>query len=137
MGALPFAAFILAEQAEESGRSGDVPTAAKAARHLAEISDQIDRPLYRAVSALGGSWSHLSAGATVLAVDAARQAVSLLGDLGCRALSGRALDVLGCSLRSIDPPAARAAFEQAVDIFDACGAVWRRDRIQAGRWGSD
>jgi hypothetical protein len=45
------------------------------------------------VSALGAAWSHLSTGAAPLAADAAQDAVSLLGDLGCRALSGRALDV--------------------------------------------
>jgi hypothetical protein len=77
----------------------------------------------------------VSTGAAPLAADAAQEADSLLGDLGCRALFGRALDVLGCSLHSIDPQAARAAFEQAVDVFDACGAVWRRDRLQAGRRG--
>jgi hypothetical protein len=70
MGALPVAAFILVEQAEESGRSGDVPIAARAAGHLEEIFDQIDRPLSRAVSALGAAWSHLSTGAAPLAADA-------------------------------------------------------------------
>jgi hypothetical protein len=137
MGALPFAAFVLAEQAEEAGRSGDAPTAAQAARHLQEIAEQIDRPLYRAVSALGAAWSQLGTDAAALAVAPAQEAVSILAGLGYRALCGRAFDVLGCSLRSVDPPAAKAAFEQAVDVFEACGAVWRRDRIQTGMRGRD
>lgn len=64
--------------------------AAQAARHLEEIAERIDRPLYRAASALGTAWAHLSTGAEAPAAAAAGEAVSILADLGYRALSGRA-----------------------------------------------
>ena len=87
------------------------------------------------MSALGTAWFQLGAGAAP-PVAAAQNAVSILADLGYRPLCGRAFEVLGCTLRAVDPPAAKAAFEQAIDIFDSCGAVWRRDRLQTGMRGS-
>lgn len=52
----------------------------------------------------------------------------LLSGLGYRGLGGRAYDVLGRGLARVDRPRARAALEAAVVTFEACGAMWRRDR---------
>jgi DNA-binding CsgD family transcriptional regulator len=47
---------------------------------------------------------------------------------GYRFFSGRTLDLLGRALAASDRPRARQAFEEAANVFDACGAVIRRDR---------
>ena len=41
--------------------------------------------------------------------------------------------ILTSQLGTSDPAAAREAFDEAVAVFDACGAVWRRDRAAEAR----
>ena len=40
---------------------------------------------------------------------------------------------LGSALRNSDPATAREALDEAAALFDACGAVWRRDRALEAR----
>jgi DNA-binding CsgD family transcriptional regulator len=54
--------------------------------------------------------------------------VDLLSGLGYQSFLGRALEVLGRSLVDIDRTRAVKALEQAAEIFDNCGARWRRER---------
>jgi len=128
MGVLPYAAWVLVDLAELGAVSGERDIAVIAARHLQGVAERIDRPLYHALAGIGAAWSGLASGATAEAVPAARRAVESLSGSGCRAFFGRALDVLGRSLASTDAAGAREALQQAIDLFGACSAVWRRER---------
>jgi DNA-binding NarL/FixJ family response regulator len=99
-----------------------------AAGELAKIAEHIDRDLYRAMAAMGSAWSGLAADRSNEAAAPARRAAALLSDSGCRAFRARALDLLARSLIGNDPAAAVNALEEAATAFEACGAVWRRDR---------
>ena len=127
-GAEPFAAVVLLDLAELSAELGDVALAVYAAGELAKIAEHIDRDLYRAMAAMGSAWSGLAAEGSNEAAASALRAVALLSDSGCRAFRARALDLLARSLIGNDPAAAVNALEEAATSFDACGAVWRRDR---------
>ncbi|HEV8626116.1 MAG TPA: response regulator transcription factor, partial [Acidimicrobiia bacterium] len=59
----------------------------------------------------------------------AHRAVAHLSDLGCRALLARAFEVLGRSLVAHDRDGSSEALEEAAQLFDNCGAGWRRDRV--------
>jgi len=128
-GAQPFAAVVLLDLAELAAELGDMAVAMDAARELAKIDESVDRDLYRAMAAMGSAWSGLAADRSDDAAAAARRAVGLLSDSGCRAFRARALELLGRSLIGNDPAAAVNALEEAAKAFDACGAVWRRDRV--------
>jgi DNA-binding CsgD family transcriptional regulator len=52
-----------------------------------------------------------------------------LSGLGYRALSGRALDLLGRALAATDRRRAVEALTAAAAAFEACGAAWRRQRV--------
>ncbi|HEY7378521.1 MAG TPA: LuxR C-terminal-related transcriptional regulator, partial [Steroidobacteraceae bacterium] len=123
-GALPFAAVVLVDLAAVASECGDIETAAGAAGQLAEIARSIDNELYYALAAMGsGSCGN---------VDAARQAVEVLSHSRWRALHARALDVFGRSVFDGSRTEAIAALEQAAVTFQACGALWRRDRALEG-----
>jgi DNA-binding CsgD family transcriptional regulator len=128
-GAQPFATVVLLDLAELAAELGDMAVAMDAAHELARIAESVDRDLYRAMAAMGSAWSGLAADRSDDAAAAARRAVGLFSDSGCRAFRARALELLGRSLIGNDPAAAVDALEEAAKAFDACGAVWRRDRV--------
>lgn len=121
-GALPFAALVLADLAEVAAESGDVEAAEDSARELGSIARAIDRVLYHGLAAMGAA-SCGDAGA-------ARRAVDLLSEVGCRAFHARALDLLGRSLLGTDRARAVGALQRAASAFEACGAVWRGERVR-------
>jgi DNA-binding CsgD family transcriptional regulator len=127
-GAKPFAALAFLDLAELAAESDRVDLAHDAVGHLEEIAGALDCGLYHALAALASSWADLSSGAPARAVGPARQAVDLLAPTGCRCFSGRALEAFGRALSGRDRPGAVAAFEEAVALFESCGATWRRDR---------
>jgi hypothetical protein len=131
MGVLPYAGWVLVDLAELAALSGERELALGSARHLEDIAQRVDRDLYRALAGIGTAWSNLVSGDPARAAGAARGAVTFLVGTGCRVFLGRALDLLGRSLVGSDATAARDALNQALDIFESCGAVWRRDRAQA------
>jgi DNA-binding CsgD family transcriptional regulator len=119
-GALPFAALVLVDLVEVASECGDAGASAEAARQLAEAAQGIDHELYYALAAMGsGACGN---------VDAARQAVEVLSRSSWNALHARALDVFGRSVRDSDRTEAIAALERAAVGFEACGAIWRRER---------
>jgi DNA-binding CsgD family transcriptional regulator len=116
-GAEPFAAIALVDLAELAAEQGEVEFSVEAAEHLEQIARRIDRDLYRGLAALAAGWSGEPG--------AVERAVELLSRTEGRAFQARALDVYGRSLADTD----RAdALQRAALAFDACGAVWRRDR---------
>ena len=127
-GAQPFAAVVLLDVAELAAELGNVALAGSAAGELAKIAEHIDRDLYRGMAAMGSAWSALAADRSHEAGASAERAVQLLSVSGCRALRARSLDLLARSLIGNDPAVAVNALEEAATAFEACGAIWRRDR---------
>lgn len=119
-GALPFSAVVFVDLAELAAERGDPETVIEAAAELEKLAQEIDRDLYHGLAAIGRGWAGEA--------DAARKAVDLLATSGCEAFHARALDVVGASLVATDRVAAAEALELAARTFQACGAVWRRER---------
>jgi ATP/maltotriose-dependent transcriptional regulator MalT len=116
-GAQPFAAIALVDLAELAAEQGEAAFLAEAADELEQIARRIDRDLYYGLAALAAGWSGDAS--------AAERAVELLSRTDCRAFQARALEAYGRSLADAE----RAdALQRAALVFDACGAVWRRDR---------
>ena len=82
---------------------------------------------------MAGTSAALAAGLEDESAEHARDAVKLLSRTGWRLFQGRALDGLGRALRISDPSAACEAFDEAIAVFEACGAGWRRDRAADAR----
>src|SRR5439155_25957573 len=110
--------------------AGDPGVAGKAVAHLEEIAGRTDCDLYRGFAAFGRASAELAGGDAGSAAGPAEEAVAVFSSLGYRLLEGRALVVLGRARSRSERPAALEAFERAAATFDACGAVWRRDRAR-------
>jgi DNA-binding CsgD family transcriptional regulator len=128
-GALPIAGFTLLDIAEVAGTGADLAAARQAAAELEAIAAEVDRDLQRAQAGIGAAWAALAAGDAKRAATAAQRAVDLLSAMGYRALSGRALDVLGRSVAAGDRQRAVEVLTAAAATFAGCGAVWRRQRV--------
>ncbi len=129
VGALPVASMILADVAEVAALDGDLAATVRAARELTAIAHEVDRDLYRGLAGLAVAWAALASGDGSAATSQAQAAVDVLAGLGYHAFSGRALDVLGRALSSDSPRRAVEALRAAAETFEACSAVWRRDRV--------
>jgi DNA-binding CsgD family transcriptional regulator len=124
----PFFAMVLVDLAEVAAERARTDIAGEAAESLGRVSATLDRAFYRGMAALGTAWARLASGFPDQAAEAAAQAVELFSSVGAQAYLGRALDVRGRSLADTDRSGAREALRQAAETFEACGAVWRRDR---------
>jgi DNA-binding CsgD family transcriptional regulator len=121
-GAGPFAALVYVDLAEIAAECGEAEAAAEAAEQLEAIARRVDRDLYRGLAGIGS--------ACCGDADAARGAVGLLSTTSCRAFHARALHLLGRWLLDCDRAEAVETLRRAQATFDACGAVWRRDRVR-------
>lgn len=129
----PYAMFTLTDLADLAGIAGDAELAARAAARAASVAAGIDRDCYRGLALLTGTLASLAAGVEDEAAEHARDAVKVLSRTGWRLFRSRALEGLGRALRRSDPAGAREALDEAVALFDACGAAWRRDRATEAR----
>ncbi len=123
--------MVLVDLAEVAAERARADVAGEAAESLGRVSGTLDRPFYRGLAALGTAWARTASGLADQAGEAASEAVELFSAVGAQAYLGRALDVLGRSLADTDRAGARQALRQAAETFEACGAVWRRDRALA------
>jgi DNA-binding NarL/FixJ family response regulator len=121
-GAQPFAALVLVDLAELAAECDEAESAADAVERLEAIGRSIDLPVYNALAMI--------ATATRGDADAGRRAVELLASSSWRAFHARALAVLGRSLVEHDPAEALETLQHAAVAFEACGAVWRADRVR-------
>ena len=126
--ARPFAAFPLADLAQLAAECRAPDIAARAARDLAAVAPGLGRPLYRATAATATAWAALAAGDGAGAAGAAEEAVKLLDGSPCPAFLARAYDVLARAEAAAGEDAGAAA-AAAADLYDRCGARWRRDRL--------
>ena len=123
------AAFVLVDVIELAIEAKEVETAIEASAELTVLAGEVERDLYRGVAAIGSGWASLASGEPGAAAEGAERAVGFLSGLGYQSLLGRAFEVLGRSLVDLDRTRAVKALEEAADIFDSCGARWRRARV--------
>jgi class 3 adenylate cyclase/DNA-binding CsgD family transcriptional regulator len=127
-----FGALALVDQAELAADAADREAAGEAAAHLDEIADVTGRDLYRGYAAFGRACAELAAGDTGGgAAGPAEEAVAVFSSLGYRLFEGRALVLLGRARSRSNRAGALEAFERAAAVFEAGGAIWRRDRTRA------
>ena len=122
----PFNAPIFLDLAEISASAGAVEAAAQAAATLDALAQEVDRDFLRALAALAAAHAGMAAGTDI--VPTAREAVTILDELGYPVFAGRARLVLGRALGATDRPAAIDVLEEAASTFQGIGAVWWRDR---------
>lgn len=127
MGALPYAAFVLVDLCDAASQTGDRATIERAVDELAAIAKQLDRDLYRALSALARAVAEIGNNVRNSPIVAARESVALLENSHYSAFLGRALFALGRALSPTDRGAATQALERAASVFVSCGAQVRRD----------
>jgi DNA-binding NarL/FixJ family response regulator len=120
---------VLLDVSELAFETGDVEAAVTSAAESQELAARLDRDRHRAIAAISTAWASLASGNAQGAADRARSAVSLLSNRSCRALLGRALQVLGHSLSAGHRSEAVEALEQAAAVFCEAGATWRHDRV--------
>ena len=124
----PFFAMVLVDMAEVAADQARADVAGQAAESLERVSATLERPLYQGMAALGTGWAQLVSGSADRAVEAASEAAELFSAVDAQAYLGRTLDLRGRALADADRAAAREALRAAAEIFEGCGAVWRRDR---------
>jgi class 3 adenylate cyclase len=124
---------VLADLAEFAALAGQPAVAAEAAARLATIAADVDTELQEAHAALAGAWAALCAGEPDPA--AASRAAEVFSRLEYRGYAGRALHLRGLSLAATDRAGAGAAFRQAAEFFERCGATARRARAEAAPAG--
>jgi DNA-binding NarL/FixJ family response regulator len=122
MGAEPFAALVFVDLAEVAADSGNAEAATEAAGQLEALARRLDHRLYQALAEMGP--------ACLGDTDAAQRAVDLLSTTDCMAFRARALELLGRSLVDSDRTESIEALKRAAAAFEACGAVWRADRVR-------
>jgi DNA-binding CsgD family transcriptional regulator len=127
-GVLPVCALVLLDLAETAAASLDPEASRQAAGDLEAVAAELDRDLHRALAGTAAA-AALAAGGGREAAAGAERAVDLLSGLGYRALSGRALDLLGRALAATDRRRAVETLTAAAAAFEACGAAWRRQRV--------
>lgn len=128
VGAFPFAAFVLVDFVELTVLIGRGQDTSDASAQLQDIARRLGGPLYAGLAAMASAWTARSQGAAAQAARHGERAKDLLAKTGCRAWRGRATEVAARCLSAVDLESAVAPFQQAVALYDACGAVWRRDR---------
>jgi ATP/maltotriose-dependent transcriptional regulator MalT len=129
IGALPYEVLLLAEQAELAAEALATEHGEHAADRLAELAAALDTDAHRALAALGLAWSRLAHGEHDSAAGAAEEAARLLAATGHRLHQGSALHASGRAKAPRDRAAAVAALSEAADVFNECGAMWRRHRV--------
>ena len=125
----PWAAIALMDLAEAAADAGDTVAASGAADHLGALAVIMDVPLYRAMSAAGSAWAHLTRGEVEQGAALARKAIGLLDSTGCRGYEARARYLLARCLPTGQRAEAVRELEQAAAAFEQGGGVWRRGRV--------
>lgn len=130
-GALGYAPLVLADLAEIAAENGEVATCEQAAIQSSEIAGHEESPLAGWLASLITARFHLARGAPDAAVEEASQALVGFEEAGYALLAAGSREVVGQALSSVDPSAAVEILQRALQDFDACRAVWHRDRTLA------
>jgi DNA-binding CsgD family transcriptional regulator/tetratricopeptide (TPR) repeat protein len=128
-GAAGYEALVLAELAEIGTDLPARPWSEDAAARLAALDG--DGQLLPALATLGAAHAALAAGRATDAAKHAADAAERLEPLGYRLHAASAHHTRGRALATDARAEAVDALKRAAADFDACGAVWRRDRVLA------
>jgi DNA-binding CsgD family transcriptional regulator len=131
IGALPFAAFVLADLAEIAAEIGEIELAVECEGRLGTIAARVECEVYAAMYEVGRACAAFAGGDGDWGAAAAHRAITLLAGSGCRFFYARAVDRLGRSLARQNSREAVTELGRAANLYGACGAVWRRDRTGA------
>jgi len=128
MGAAAFAGPILLDLAEVAVEAGEPRVAEEASVRLDGIARSTGRNFHLAQAALARAWSAVAHGRAAEGEEAALAAAELLPAGAYGTLRARALVARARSLEASGNSAALDILAEAAALFDASGAVWRRER---------
>jgi ATP/maltotriose-dependent transcriptional regulator MalT len=128
IGAAVHEPLVLLDVVERAVEAREPRTAAVAARRLQVVADEVGGSHQAALAALGSAWSNLAHGRDREAAAAAEAATRPLEAAGWVLCLASARAAMGRGLEGHDRRAAVEATEQAAELFERCGSVWRRDR---------
>ncbi len=123
-----WARFALADMAEAAADTLDGDAGADAARLVASDPWQSDAESQQALRKFTEGAAALSRQDRDAAVAMLDPAAEVFGAVGWRLFEGRARALLGHALAGSDRSRAIASMQDAIDRFDACHAIVRRDR---------
>lgn len=127
--AVAVAGPVLVDLAEASAEAGQDDVLFHTAARLDHLARRVDRDHHRAFAAIGAGWAALAVGESDEAVKQARRAADHFAISGYRMYQARALDLVGRASAADDRHSSSQALKQAIRLFDACSARWRRARI--------
>lgn len=127
-GALGYEPLVRSDLAEIAAGSGEITTCEQAAIRCSEIAAHNESPLASWLASLVAARFHLVSGDPDTAIEAANTAAAGLDGAGYALFAASSRELLGQALSSRDRSAAAETLKRAAGNFDACGAVWRRDR---------
>lgn len=128
IGARPYETLVLVDLLEMTADAGHHALVERTAHRLDEATQAMEGGLAESLAALGSAWTYLLDGDHGKAAASADRAVRGLDRGGYRLLVATARSVRGRARERDDREAAVADLQEAADTFEACGAVWRRDR---------
>lgn len=127
----PYELLVLIERSEIAAEAQSPSDAEATAERLQQLTSLLPEETHGALAAVGMAWNHLAFGEHDRAAAVGETAVQVLADRGYRLHQADALHVVGRAKGTLDRPAAVTACQEAAELFDRCGAVWRRDRVLA------
>ncbi len=130
IGASASEALVQTDIAQVAGEAGEATIALAVADRMDEIARAGGR-LLPALARLGRGWAELAAGRPAAAAAAAGEAVEGLSAAGFRLYQACALELQGQALEQAAHGQAIDALSAAAELYDACGAVWRRQGVRA------
>jgi DNA-binding CsgD family transcriptional regulator len=127
----PYELLVLIERSEVAAEAHSPSDAESAAERLQRLTKLLPDEAHAALAAVGTAWNHLAVGEADRALAVGEAAVGVLADRGFQIHHASALHVVGRAKGPFDRPAAVSLLHQAAELFDRCGAVWRRHRVLA------
>jgi DNA-binding CsgD family transcriptional regulator len=128
MGAVALEALVLADVAEIAADVGQVDRAAASAARSITVSEVCGGALAPALARLALGWSDLAGGRPEAVIEPAGQVAEALSSAGYRFHAAIASGLLARATEQHDRASAVERLRDAAESFEACGALWRRDR---------
>lgn len=130
-GAMGYEPLVVNDLAEVAADTGAIDECRRAATRSSQVAEQTGAPLASWLASLISARYHLAKGDHQAAAEQSSAAATGLDQAGYSLLAATAREVLGMALAEPDRSAASEALQEAARQLDACGAVWRRDRVLA------
>ena len=130
-GAMGYEPLVLNDLAEIAADAGDIDRCQRASKRCSEVAEQTGALLASWLASLVSARYYLCKGDHQTAVEQSTEAAAGLDRAGYSLLAATSREVLGRALAKQDRSAAAETLKEAAEQLDACGAVWRRDRVLA------